>query len=134
MPSSIADPDEYLPSRRVVLRFRLDGADRIATASPFGALPSSSKNRRFSQRRYPYDWIEPSLAMPVDLDVGDGDFVRRLEQFGASGQRNQNVSLRRRAALPLITIIIFLGFLCDRSIKLGYWTRNGPSSTASAAP
>ena len=85
----LADPDEHLPHRRVVLRLRLDDAERrryrFAVRRPAGLLEETPLQPAPEAPRLD----RPRLAMPVDLDVGVGDLVGGVEKLGRLGQRDQ---------------------------------------------
>ena len=98
-----------------MLRLRLDDAEcrryRFAVRRPAGLLEETPLQPAPEALRFD----RPRLPMPIDLDIGVGDLVGRLKEVGRLGQRNQNVGMGRRTAIPPLA-----GRLGNQTVKLSH--------------
>ena len=53
--------------------------------------------------------------MSVDLDVGVGDLVGGMEKLGRLGQRDHDIGMGRRTAIPPLVV-----FLSHQTVKFGH--------------
>jgi hypothetical protein len=94
----LADPDKHVPDRGVVLRPRLDDANRrrehFRIWHPPGFLEETPSQPAAKTARFD----RPRLAMSIDLNVGVGGFVGRLKEFGRLRHRDHDVGLVRGTA------------------------------------